>query len=807
MKKLTGVDDLNAVPIDELYEKLSSNRNGLSSSEAKNRLIKSGFNEINEKKINPIKKFFGYFWGPIPWMIEAAVVISAIIGNWHDFIIILLLLFVNVAVGFWHEYNASNAIELLKQKLAIKAKVFRNNRWIEIPSRELVSGDIVRVRIGDIVPADVKLLDDGYLLADESTLTGESLPVEKNAYDLSFSGSVIRKGETDALVVSTGINTFFGKTAKLIQETKTRSHFQKALIKIGNYLIILAIVLVTLIFIVSMLRQQGFPETLQFALVLIVAAIPIALPAILSVSMAIGASKLTKKQAIVSKLASIEELAGIDILCADKTGTLTKNKLTAGDPHPYDNFSKEDILLFAGLASRKEDRDPIDDVIIRKIEESKLSDSLESFGKKSFIPFDPVIKRSEVTVVNDDGEIFKVSKGAFQVISTLVSNQNKITDIIKKDVEKFASEGYRIIGIAKTNKEGIWKFVGLLPFFDPLREDSTRTLKIANTLGVKIKMLTGDHMSIAKQVAKKLGLGINIQNASKLDENAQEVGCIEDADGFAQVFPEHKHRIIKILQDRGHIVGMTGDGVNDAPALKTADVGIAVQNSTDAAKSAADIVLTESGISVIIDAIKESRRVFQRMKNYAIYRIGETIRILLFLALSIVAFDFYPVTAIMIVLLALLNDIPIMTIAFDKVRFSQMPERWNMRNILTIATIFGIIGVISSFTLLYIGKEIFLLSTETLQSLIYLKLSVAGHMFLFVARTRGNFWTVRPSPLLFMAIVSTQMIATLITVYGIIIPPIGWNLAFFVWGFSFMTFLLTDFAKILLYKFVKPDNN
>jgi len=408
--------------------------------------------------------------------------------------------------------------------------------------------------------------------------------------------------------------------------------------------------------------------------------------------------------------------------------------------------------------------------------------------------------------LDSSGETLKITKGAPQVILSLTTNKEQIRPVIEEIVNTMAKNGYRAIAVAKTDSHNVWQFMGIIPLFDPPREDAASTIQEATSMGVNIKMVTGDHISIAKQIANKLGLGTNISNDFSIleEKNHSSEKKIEEMDGFAQVFPEHKFNIIESLQDSGHIVGMTGDGANDAPALKKADVGIAVANSTDVAKSAADIVLTGLGISVIIDSIKESRKIFQRMKNYAIYRIGETIRILLFLTASIIAFNFYPISAVMIVLLALLNDIPIMTIAFDKVRYSNSPERWNMKNILLIATILGTIGVVSSFVLLYIGKEILLLNNETLQSFIYLKLSVAGQMFLFVARTRKNFWTVRPAWNLLLAVMLTQTTATLITVYGIIVPPIGWDLAALVWGYAAIWFVMTDFGKILLYKFIKP---
>ena len=789
--------------INELYESLSSTRNGLSASEADIRLREMGPNEIPEEKINPLIKFVRYFWGPIPWMIEAAAVMSILIHHIEDFWIISALLLLNAVVGFWQEHKADNAIELLKQKLAPTAKVLRDSTWREVPARNLVPGDVVRVRLGDIVPADIKLIDGDYLEVDESALTGESLPVEKHVSDVAYSGSVISQGEMDALVVATGMSTYFGKTAKLVEEARTESHFQKAIIKIGDYLIALAAALVAVIFLVSLYRHESMLETIQFALVLTVAAIPAALPAVLSVTLAIGATALAKKEAIVSKLVSIDEMAGMDVLCSDKTGTITKNELTIGEVTVFGKFREDELLLLGALASREEDKDPIDSAIIAhaKLNEEVI-DSINSFKVTKFKPFDPVSKRTEVTLVDRDGHTFKVTKGAPQVILSLVTDRDAITVDVDEAVDSLAARGYRALGVARTDADNDWHFVGLLSFYDPPREDSGETIKTAQSMGVTVKMVTGDHVAIAKEIADQVNLGTSITEAltllDKSDSKAQRI--VEQADGFAQVFPEHKFRIVELLQVGGHIVGMTGDGINDAPALKKADAGVAVAGATDAAKSAADIVLTSPGLSVIIDAIKESRKIFQRMTNYAIYRMAETIRVLLFITFSIIVFQFYPVTALMIVLLALLNDFPIMTIAYDNVRYSDEPEKWNMRIILGISTMLGIIGVMSSFGVFYMGYEILHLSREVLQSFIYLKLSVAGHLTVFAARTRGHFWSVRPSKPLFGAVVTTQLIATLIVVYGFLLPAMGWKLAFFIWGYALILFVVTDFIKVHLYK-------
>jgi H+-transporting ATPase len=805
LKEIIETEELKKLSVEELFKKFSSTEKGISDSSVSERIKEYGYNEISEKKVNPIIKFLSYFWGPIPWMIEVAAILSAIINHWEDFWVIFALLLLNAIVGFWQEYKADDAISLLKQKLALNAKVFRDGKWKESAARELVPGDVVRVRLGDIIPADIKLFTGDYLSIDESALTGESLPVEKHKEDLAYSGSVIRQGEMNGLVVATGVNTFFGKTAKLVAEARTISHFQKAVIKIGNYLIVLAAFMVAIIFMVSFYRHESFLETLQFALVLTIAAIPVALPAVLSVTMAVGASVLAKKKAIVSKLVAIEEMAGMDILCSDKTGTITKNELTLADVEAFEGFTSDDVLVYASLASREEDKDPIDTAIIDKAKSVEtVSERLSGYQIKDFKPFDPVIKRSEVTITDKDNKSFKITKGAPQVISALMeaADKEKATNIINKQIDEFAAKGFRTLGTAKTNEQGKWEYVGLIPLFDPPRDDSAATIKTASDMGINVKMITGDHTAIAKQIAQKVNLKNNILEATAfLDKPDKEAGeIVEKADGFAQVFPEHKYRIVELLQEKKHIVGMTGDGVNDSPALKKADVGIAVAGATDAAKSAADIVLTLPGLSVIIDALKESRKIFQRMNSYAIYRIAETIRVLFFITLAIIVFNFYPVTAIMIVLLALFNDAPIMAIAYDNVKYSKEPERWDMRIVLSMATFLGLIGVISSFGIFYIGQEVLHLSKEAVQSFIFLKLAIAGHLTIFLTRTRGPFWSIKPSGVLFWSAVITKLLATLVAVYGWFITPISWNLALLVWGYALAAFLITDFLKVRIYK-------
>ncbi|MGH7182894.1 MAG: plasma-membrane proton-efflux P-type ATPase, partial [Nitrospiraceae bacterium] len=557
-------DDLKSLPLAEVEKTLKSSPDGLSHAEAQQRLIQYGPNEIEETKSNLFLKFLSYFWGPIPWMIEAAVVLSAVARHWPDFGIILVLLLANALVGFWEEHKAGNAIAALKAKLAITAQVKRDGKWTTSAARELVPGDVIRVRLGDIVPADARLLEGDPIEVDQSALTGESLPVPHTSGEAVFSGSIIRTGEIDALVYATGPNTYFGKTAQLVQEAQTASHFQRAVLKIGNYLIILAVVLVVAIMAVALFRGDPILTTLQFALVLTVAAIPVAMPTVLSVTMAVGARLLAKKEAIVTRLAAIEELAGVDVLCSDKTGTLTQNTLTLGDPFSVEGITGDDVILNAALASRADNKDTIDVAVLGGLTNNQ---ALNGYLVVHFQPFDPIHKRTEATITGPNGKVFKVTKGAPQVILELSANAERVKPTVEQAINQFAARGFRSLGVAQTDQGGKWQFLGILPLFDPPREQAKATIAMAGQMGVNVKMVTGDALAIARETAGELGLGTNILDASgfgdtKHHETGQLAASIENADGFAQVFPEHKFHIVDVLQQRGHIVGMTGDGVN-----------------------------------------------------------------------------------------------------------------------------------------------------------------------------------------------------------------------------------------------------
>ena len=568
----------------------------------------------------------------------------------------------------------------------------------------------------------------------------------------------------------------------------------------------LSLGLASALLLTMLVRGESILTLFQFTLILVVAAIPVAMPAVLSVTMAIGAVVLAREKAILTKLESIEEMAGMDILCSDKTGTLTQNKLTLGDPVVFEAGDIDDLILTAALASKAEDRDAIDLAIIDRLDDIAR---LEAYRPLKFIPFDPIHKRTEATVQTADGASFAVTKGAPQVILDLCKPPQELAESVEAKVQEFAEKGFRTLGVARRDADGPWRFFGLLPLFDPPREDAARTIKEANEHDIKIKMVTGDNKAIAEQIAGSLGLGTHIRRVESLlkdssatgDTSPQAATEVEATDGFAEVFPEHKYQIVRALQSRDHIVGMTGDGVNDAPALKQANCGIAVSGATDAARAAAALVLTAPGLSVIVRAVETARGIFERMNSYAIYRITETIRIMFFVALAMMVYNFYPITTVMIILLALLNDLPILAIAYDNILPSKKPVRWDMRRVLAVSTLLGLIGVLETFGLLIIAKKWFDLSEPQIQSLIYLKLAVAGHLTLFVARNRKPFFRKPyPAPILLTAILGTQLIAALIVIFGWLVAPIPLEYVALVWIYCLLWIFIEDWAKLQVFR-------
>lgn len=796
----------------------TSKEKGLSSEEAKARISQYGENKLEEKKKSMLATLFGFFWGPIPWMIEIAAILSGYLQRWPDFYMIVALLLINATLGFWQEFKASNAIEALKGQLALKAHVLRDGKWQEIEAKFLVPGDIVLLKLGNIVPADITLISGEYLSVDQSALTGESLPVDRKVGDEIYSGSISKLGEMNGVVTKTGMNTFFGQTAKLVQSAKTTSHFQQAVMRIGRFLIYATLAIAMVIFVVSLYRievdkdlHESFGQILIFLLVLVIAGIPVAMPAVLSMSMAIGANKMAKMKAIVAKLIAIEELAGMDILCTDKTGTLTKNQLTVGDVSPYGDAKPEEVLEIAALASKQDQGDAIDNAIFSKVDSNRL----QQFSAEKFTPFDPVRKRAEAVIQGPNQEKFTVAKGAPQVIIDLAKLSEDEKGKVNQIIDGFGTKGYRTLGVARGDTAGKWQFVGLIPLFDPPREDTKETIDEVKSMGIQVKMVTGDHTAIAKQVAGQIGLGDTIYSASKIfQQEKKEAGSSEEldeelmkADGFSEVFPEHKFQIVKHIQSKKHYVGMTGDGVNDAPALKQADVGIAVSNATDAARAAADLILTQPGLLVIKNAIEEARCIFGRMKSYAMYRISETCRLLLFLFLAMLVFNTHPLSAVMIILIALLNDIPIMTVAYDNMPISKEPVSWDMKEVLNIAVGLSVVGVVSTFGLYWIGQSIWHLSTEENRTLAFMAILCGGNLTIYLTRNAGALWE-RPFPNMkfFIATLFSQVVGTVVSVYGLgsdAFVGIGWKYVGYSWIYIAIWFVICLLTKVGIYHLLR----
>ncbi len=792
-----STEELYDIPAEEVLSELETDHSeGLSNNEAASRRETYGLNVLEADEKHPLLKLLSHFWGPIPWMIEVAVILSAVARRWEDFAVILTMLLINGGVGYWHESKASNAIEALKKKLAPESIVIRNGHRKKVPARELVPGDLIVLKMGLVVPADAKILQGEQIHLDESTLTGESLPVDKQGGQVAYSGTTVKRDEARAVVIATGNRTKFARTVELVEEAEEKSHFQRAVMRIGYFLIAVTGILVASIIVAGILRAEPLMDVLLFAMVITIAGIPQALPAVMSVTMTIGAKRLARKKAIVSRLSAMEEMAGLQVLCTDKTGTLTRNRLALQDPVPIEAGNKEEILRAAALTLEEDQEDPIDKAIGESIKDSGL---LEGYEVISLEPFNPTEKKAVARVRKNSTE-YKVAKGAPQVIlETCSPDQNKCEEIRQK-VDKLGEEGFRTLGVARESENG-WIFLGLLPFLDPPREDSEEVIAQARDHGIDIRMVTGDHAAIARQVSRQLSLNDRILTPEEFEREKPEDNEHDDfweAGGFAEISPEHKFNIIKRFQQKGRLVGMTGDGVNDAPALKQAEVGIAVSDATDAARSAAALVLTRPGLGVIIHAIEEARRIFERMTGYATFRITESMRVLLFMTFSILLFKFYPVTPIMIVLLAILNDIPIMTIAFDNVPTARNPVRWQMKRVMTIASVLSIGGVISSFLLFWFVFEYLGWAREVVQTMIFLKLLVAGHMTIYLTRNSGWIWD-RPYPnwIFLTAVEITQIIGTLFAVYGILIHPIGWAKAGIVWGWAIIWILLLNAIKKL----------
>ncbi|GAB2888526.1 plasma-membrane proton-efflux P-type ATPase [Microbulbifer echini] len=817
--------DLQKADFPSVYQALNTSPQGLSQAEAESRLQRYGPNSIQEKEQSALLKFLRFFWGPIPWMIEAAALLSALIGHWPDFAIIMALLLYNAIAGFWQEHKASNALAALKASMAPQAEVLRDGSFHTIDAADVVPGDIVRIKLGQVVPADVRFFEGKSISIDQAALTGESLPVSKKIGDIGYSSSIAKRGEMIAVTIGTGRNTFFGRTAKLVAGAgQGASHSQKAVTHIGDFLIVLCLVLALLLVGTQLYRDivvapswhwSDIINILRTVLVLLIASIPVAMPSVITVTNALGALALSRKKAIVSRLESIEELAGVDILCSDKTGTLTKNQLSLHDPKLFAADNPEQLTLAAAIASEKGSSDPIDQAIFSGLKDQS---ALNNYQLKEFTPFDPVSKRAQAQVIDASGNTLFFCKGAPQAVMALSQLSSEAKGKASACVQELAARGLRSLGVARSSDGKTWELLGILSLEDPPRDDSKQTISRAREHGLQVKMITGDDVAIGKEIAAQVGIGQNIYAAADVFTDSENmdhlskkvVDCVERADGFGRVFPEHKYAIVKALQERGHQVAMTGDGVNDAPALKQADCGIAVSGATDAARAAAAIILTAPGLSTVVDAIDESRKIFERIINYVLFRVSMTLDIMVVVVFATILFGFSPLTPVMIVLVALLDDIPIMTIAYDNTLLPKEPVHWEMRDLLLGSTIIGVFSIAQTMGLLLIGMEWLqnshwqswiTLSKPQIQTIIFLQIVAGGHLLLFVVRSRAAFFS-KPLPAmkLFIAIISTQILTVLMCGFGWLVPAIPWRIIGLVWLYMILWMFILDLIKKLLYR-------
>jgi H+-transporting ATPase len=837
--------DLETIVIEDVFKLLDCTEEGLTDEEAERRLGIFGPNKLESEEQNAFLQFLSFMWNPLSWVMEAAALVAIALSNgggrppdWEDFVGIVLLLFANSAIGFYEERGAGNAVKALMDSLAPKAKVRRAGTWREIESADLVPGDMISFKIGDIVPADCRLSEAINVSIDQAALTGESLPQNKKLGDQCFSGSTCKQGEAEGVVISTGANTFFGRAASLVgQDDDTTGHLQKILAQIGSFcLVTIGTFVILEILVLYPAYHYTYRDGLDNILVLLIGGIPIAMPTVLSVTLAVGAQQLAKYKAIVTRITAIEELAAVTILCSDKTGTLTTNKLTIDRVtiRTYGPFSVEDVIKLAAYASRMENQDAIDTCVVGSVPDPSKAHA----GVKilDFKPFNPVDKRTECTYRDEStGKLKRVTKGMTGIIVELCS-RNKTDDIenrLEADVEEFAMRGLRALAVAFEEVEGDdpeaegngFELIGLLPIFDPPREDTKQTIDDAMALGVKVKMVTGDQLAIAKETGRRLGLGDHMYPAKVLKDgpapgskHASLDEMILDADGFAGVFPEHKYEIVKRLQGLGHLCAMTGDGANDAPALSRANVGIAVEGATDAARGAADIVLTEPGLSTIVHAIRGSRIIFQRMRNYSIYACAVTIRIVVCFAILAFAYKFnFP--PFMILVIALLNDGTIMTLSVDRVLPSPTPDSWDLAEIFAYAVAYGLYLTLSTIALVIIILEttffqdkfgvslenrpnVPLANDRMLHMIIYLQVAIISQALIFVTRSHGFFFMERPSAALFIAFCIAQLVSSIIAAYGnwgfTNIRAISGGWIGIVWVWNIIWFLPLDFVKFAM---------
>ncbi|MFZ0953082.1 MAG: plasma-membrane proton-efflux P-type ATPase [Candidatus Sulfotelmatobacter sp.] len=768
----------------DLAVKKNVSPQGLTAAKAETRLRQYGPNAVREAKPHLLLAIAQKFWAPVPWMLEATIILELLLGKRPEAIIIGFLLVFNAGLGFVQENRAQNALALLRKRLPVKARVLREGQWQLLPAEDLVPGDFIHVRMGDVMPADVRLAD-GHIQVDQSTLTGESLPIEAEPGRTTFAGSVVIRGEASGEVTATGARTYFGKTAELVRTATTVSHLQSIIFTIVKYLVMLDGALVLILLLYSRIAHLPLMEMLPFALILLVASVPVALPATFTLATAMGSMELARSGVLVTRLSAIEEAAAMEVLCSDKTGTITQNRLAVADLQVYAPYGEDDLLRFAMLASDAASQDPIDLAILAEAESHHIDPA--GWQTLELIPFEPATKLSEA-ILSKGTQRSRAIKGAPEAIA----NRVKRVPNYSPDMERLAQQGYRVLAVAAGPDDDL-SFVGLLALEDPPRDDSKTLIQSLHTLGVRVIMITGDGLATARAVAARVGIGGRAVEPKALETEA--AADVLQSDIFAGVYPEDKFRIVQALQRAGKVTGMTGDGVNDAPALKQAEVGIAVANATDVAKAAASLVLTNPGLMDILAAVKTSRRIYQRMLTYTLNKIIKTIEIAFLLSVGVMLTRSFVITPFLIVLLLFTNDFVTMSIATDTVSYSQQPDLWQIRSLVLVGLALGSLILVFSFGTLLAGRYWLQLPLPQLQTLVFITLVFTGQGTVYLVRQRQHFWESRPGKWLVLSSVADIVVVSILASRGILMQAIPPQVVFSVLIASGCYLAAVDFVK------------
>ncbi len=785
---------------------VSLNARGLTSAEAAERLQTNGPNEIPEKKPGFLLRAVKWFISPIALMLIGAALLSLWAGKIFDFYFIILLLAINFIVSFWQEHKADNAIEKLKASLIVQAKVCRDGTWRFVPSREVVPGDLIEVSVGDLIPADAAISEATNLTVNEAVLTGESLPKEKHVGDDIFSGTFVTTGLARAVVRATGNRTSFGRALSAIQTVKRRSLLEQDILMISKFLMVVSLLGVIMVSLFFFLHHVPWKDFLILDLSLLIAGIPVSLPTVMTLIISLGVLELAKRNTIVRRLSALEDLANVNLLLTDKTGTLTLNQISVAKIIPLPGFSSEEVIFYASLAAPQDSKSAIDQAITRK---AATLAARQPFEIKTYTPADSERKRSTV-LAEINGRLTLISVGAPQVIENLTGTSADTRALYESHIGEAAEEGYRAIGVAVKEGSAIesdMRLAGLLLLADPLDADAKQTIDFLEANGVGVKMLTGDNLAIAKRSMDELGLQGRTLARTGIDWNTKAPGYFNGIGAFAEILPEDKFRLTKLAQSQGYVVAVTGDGVNDLGAIKAANVGIAVKNAVDALKGAADIVLISQGIAVIRDALIEARKIFARLYSYSLYRLSESFRLIV----TVVVLGFisraYPLTPLQLILIALLNDIPTVSLAFDRVEQFSRPAKVRPAARFILSSFYGLAGIGNSLILFFLVTSVFHLSWAMIQTIFFLKLTVSGQMLIYVAHTKERWWKFLPSRQVIRAITTTQLIATICAYFGILMPAIPILYIVGVWVWCLIWMQVTELTKIFDQKFVQPRLN